>query len=120
MLVSFSGLFSHLSHFSSVTPSQPTLTIFFLKSSQKTPKHLNKLPKNSTTKKPHRHHQIALCKSYLKPRKKNPLQSHRTPTKKPKNQHRKIPKTSLKITIKYNQKKKKTEKNSFQNPENQS
>ena len=55
---SFSSL---LSHFSSVTPyhpsfilsispSQPRLTIFFLKSSQKTPKHPNKLPKNSTTK----------------------------------------------------------------------
>ena len=80
-----------------------------------------KLTKNTQTsqqitqklydKKPHRHHQIVLCKSYLKPRKKNPLQSHRTPTKKPKNQHRKIPKTSLKITRKYNQKKKKhTEK----------
>ena len=90
-----------------------------------------KLTKNTQTsqqitqklydKKPHRHHQIVLCKSYLKPRKKNPLQSHRTPTKKPKNQHRKIPKTSLKITRKYNQKKKKnTQKNSFQNPENQS
>ena len=89
-----------------------------------------KLTKNTQTsqqitqklydKKPHRHHQIVLCKSYLKPRKKNPLQSHRTPTKKPKNQHRKIPKTSLKITRKYNQKKKNTQKNSFQNPENQS
>ena len=40
--------------------------------------------------------------------KKTPLQSHRSPTKKLENQHRKIPKTSLKIPRKYNQKKKKT------------
>ena len=86
-----------------------------------------KLTKNTQTsqqitqkiydKKPHRHHQIALCKSFLKPRKK-PYCNHIETQ--PKNQHRKIPKTSLKITRKYNQKKKKTQKNSFQNPENQS
>ena len=128
VLVSFSSLFSLLSHFSSITPShpsfilsispsQPTLTIFFLKAHKK---HLN-IPTNypkTLRQNPYRHYQIALCKSYLKPR-KTPLQSHRNPTKKQENQHKKIPKTSLKIPRKY-QKNKNTEKNSFQNPENQS
>ena len=86
-----------------------------------------KLTKNTQTsqqitqkiydKKPHRHHQIVLCKSYLKPRKKTLLQSHRNPTKK---SAQKNTQNLIENNQKIQPKKKKNTKNSFQNPENQS